>query len=98
MQRVPPPDQQALDEEAELQGIDVDKRPQPGIGRVDQLEAPVEPEAVDRPGADPTTQPVTGFEENPGEAGSMQSAGGGETRQPAADNDSVHVGLGDNDG
>ncbi len=98
MQGVPEPDQPALGESGDPgrerlqpQPLDVDARADRAVGRVEQLEAPVDQEAVDLVGADPPADVVLRLEHHDVASGGGEVTGAAQPGQACADHQ--HVGV-----
>jgi hypothetical protein len=76
-------------ERLQVERVEVEQPLGLGIGRVEQLEAAVEPEAVDDVGPHPPTDCLGGLEDDGLDAGLLQPDGGGQAGEPGAHDDDV---------
>ena len=83
------PHQRAGQERTHLQAPEVELRRHLGVRREEDLEATVEPEAVDEIGAHPAPDPVGGLEHHHGSTGVLRHTGRGEAGEARTDHDHV---------
>mmetsp|Transcript_5281 Transcript_5281/g.21599 ORF Transcript_5281/g.21599 Transcript_5281/m.21599 type:complete len:209 (-) Transcript_5281:103-729(-) len=93
VERVLEPHVRARVERSEVQGLVVELRPGLGVAGEEDGEAPIEEKAFDDVGPEPAADGVGGFEEEEVDAGLGEFLRGAQTREAAADDDDVGLGL-----